>query len=139
MPTQKFDGGAWTHPSRLPLGAGWRGVCTAPKAQEQEIIPADDQLTQSCNLGYARACPHLPAEREWDAVRFAIARDCETRIIVCYVCELNHAPGEPGMLEYVVADGNWIQRHRDVRIQKMAECYLQSYTEKTRAAVAPAS
>src|SRR6266851_3660207 len=29
LPSEKFDDGGWLHPSRLPLGDGWRGVCTA--------------------------------------------------------------------------------------------------------------
>jgi hypothetical protein len=131
MPTQKFEGGTWAHPSRLPLGFGWRGVCTAAGAQE--IVPTDEQLRDSCNLGYARNCPNLPAERAWDAVRFAVAQDGETRIVVCYVCEAGHRPVEHGTLEYEVAQRSWIRSHPDARLQKMAECYLQSYTEKTRA------
>ena len=134
MPTQKFDGGTWVHPSRLPLGFGWRGMCTASGAEE--IVPTDDQLRDSCNLGYARNCPYLPAERAWDAVRFAVARDCDTRIVLSYVCEAGHRPAEHGVLEYEIAQGNWIRSHRDPRIQKMAECYLLSYTNKTRAAAA---
>lgn len=135
MPTEKFGGGAWIHPSRLPLGAGWRGFCTAPGTQA--TLPADDQLTNSCNLGYARRCPNLPPERACDAVRFSIARDCETRILLWYVCEFQHLPVEHGTLEYEIGRGSWIRAHRDQRIQKMAECYLRSYTEKTRATVLP--
>jgi hypothetical protein len=135
MPTEKFDGGTWMHPSRLPLGSGWRGFCTAATAHD--AAPGDDQLTESCNLGYARNCSYLPADRASDAVRFAIVRDCESRIILRYVCEFNHAPAGHGTLEYQLAEGTWAQRHPDPRIQKMAECYLHSYTERTRGAVPP--
>ena len=130
MPTEKFGGGAWMHPSRLPLGAGWRGICTAPGAQAS--LPGDDQLTNSCNLGYARKCPNLPPERCCDAVRFAVARDCNTRIVLWYVCEFEHLPMEHGILEYEIEQSSWIRGHGDARIQKMAECYLQSYKERTR-------
>jgi hypothetical protein len=31
------------------------------------------------------------------------------------------------MLEYDLALGQWVSTHADPRIQKLAECYLQSY------------
>ena len=40
----------WIHPSRLPLGAGWQGDCTAHGTTA--AIPDGDQLA-GCNLGYA--------------------------------------------------------------------------------------
>ena len=132
MPTRKFEDGAWPHPSRLPLGRGWHGMCTA--SPTQEIVPTDDQLRESCNLGYAAACPHLPAERACDAVRFAVARNGDDRILLSYVCEAGHRPVDHGMLEYEFSPAVWIRWHADARIQKMAECYLQSYIEKTRPA-----
>jgi len=132
MPTRKFEDGAWPHPSRLPLGQGWHGMCTA--SPTQEIVPTDDQLRESCSLGYAAACPHLPAERACDAVRFAVARNGDDRILLSYVCEAGHRPVDHGMLEYEFSPAVWIRWHADARIQKMAECYLQSYIEKTRPA-----
>ena len=134
MPTRKFEGGTWPHPSRLPLGGGWHGVCTA--SPTKEIVPTDDQITESCNLGYAIGCPHLPAQRTCDAVRFAVACDGEDRIVLSYVCETGHRPVEHGTLEYEVMPSAWIRSHSDARIQKMAECYLQSYIQKTRVATA---
>ena len=124
------------YPSRLPLGSGWRGFCTAARGHDPHR-PSDEQLTHSCNLGYARSCSYLPADRAYDAVRFAVLRDCETRIMLKYVCEFNHAPAGHGTLEYELTAGNWVQSHPDPRIQKMAECYLHSYTERTRGAVPP--
>ena len=133
MPTRKFEDGAWLHPSRLPLGSGWHGLCTA---SDQQIIPSDEELREFCNLGYAANCPHLPSERVWDAVRFSVARDCEEGVLMWYACESDHRPAEHGTLEYNAADAAWIRPHGDARIQKMAECYLDSYLRKTRAAVA---
>ena len=134
MPTRKFESGTWPHPSRLPLGGGWYGVCTA--SPTQEIVPTDDQIRESCSLGYAIGCPHLPAQRTCDAVRFAVARDGEDRILLSYVCETGHRPAEHGMLEYEITRAAWIRSHADSRIHRMAECYLQAYMEKTRAASA---
>jgi hypothetical protein len=137
LPTKKYEGGGWPHPSRLPLGGGWHGICTAAGAGR--IVPSDDQLQQWCNLGYAQDCPHLPLERTCDAVRFAVVSESQERITLCYACESGHRPGEQGRLEYVVAGGLWTRVHGDARIQKMAECYLQGYLEKTRAALTPTS
>ena len=60
MPVQKLDG-AWLHPSRLPLGAGWDGHCSAPG--HEGARPSDQELQEFCNLGYAAKCSRLPAER----------------------------------------------------------------------------
>ncbi len=114
LPSEKFDDGGWLHPSRLPLGSGWRGLCTA--SSQPEMVPSDEQLKEFCNLGYAATCPHLPQERPWDAVRFSVTHDCEDRIFLDYVC---------------VDGAQWTRSHRDTRIQKMAECYLDSYLRKT--------
>jgi len=73
----------------------------------------------------------LPQERPWDAVRFSVTCDCEDRISLDYVCERSHRPGEHGVLEYVFDGAQWTRLHRDTRIQKMAECYLDSYLRKT--------
>lgn len=123
MPSSKLDDGGWIHPARLPLGAGWAGSCSA----NPRIEPTTNQLRQFCNLGYAAACPHLPKERAWDAVRFSVVRDRGTQLQLCFVCESGHRPAQHGMLEYDVACRAWAALHPDPRIQKMAECYLQSY------------
>jgi hypothetical protein len=101
MPTSKLEDGGWLHPSRLPLGGGWIGHCSAPGHEGAE--PTNEELRELCNMGYATACPRLPEDRTSDAVRFSIARDHGARLSL------------------------WISFHADPRIQKMAECYLQSY------------
>lgn len=128
MPTEKIDGGEWPHPSRLPLGAGWRGVCTAASRK----VPGDGELRDHCNLGYAR-CAHLASERHADAVRFSVAAASGSKVVLNYVCERDHRPGEHGTIEFDVATQAWSVPHRDCRIQKMAECFLQAYKERTRA------
>lgn len=129
MPTRKSEDAMWIHPSRLPLGAGWDGNCTAPSANG--AIPARDQLDH-CNLGYASDCPRLPKERKWDAVRFAVASEHESRICLTYVCERNHLPSQHGRLEYSMVHDRWLSSHEDIRIQKMAECFLDSWLVRSR-------
>jgi hypothetical protein len=81
----------------------------------------------------------------WDAVRFAVSapRDPAARLhprettavparvlLLHYVCERNHRPVEHGDLEFDLSRAVWLVRHDDARIQKMAECFLESYLKK---------
>jgi len=125
MPIAKCDDGGWIHPARLPLGAGWQGRCCAPGHEGSE--PAADELREFCNLGYASRCSRLPKERTADAVRFSISRDRGDQLTVCFVRELEHRPSGHGNLEYDRPLAKWVSSHPDPCIQKMADCYLQSY------------
>jgi hypothetical protein len=125
MPTNKLVDGGWLHASRLPLGGGWTGHCSAPGHEGAE--PTDEELRELCNMGYAASCPRLPKERTADAVRFSIARDRGAQLLLWFVCESGHRPASYGTLEYDLSLGQWTSSHPDARIQKMAECYLQSY------------
>jgi hypothetical protein len=124
MPVRKLDG-AWLHPSRLPLGCGWDGYCSAPGHEGAQ--PSQEELHEFCNLGYASKCPRLPPERDCDAVRFSIVRDQGSRLLLWLVCETSHRPAMHRMLEYDVDRSEWISPYSDARIQKMLECYVQSY------------
>ena len=128
VPIEKCVEGGWLHPARLPLGAGWNGHCAAPGHEGAQ--PAAQDMREFCNLGYAAACPRLPQTRSADAVRFSVARDLPQRVWLHFVCEAGHLPVDHGTLEYDVSAAAWTGRHPDARIQKMAECYLQSYLER---------
>ena len=142
MPLEKLEGGTWPHPARLPLGAGWRGHCTA-RGHEQEV-PPQDVIEAFCNLGYTTSCSWAPRERLWDAVRFAVcapqsvngrassksAGNAACSIRLRYVCERDHLPITDGELEFDVAQTKWLQRHDDPRLQRMAECFLETYLKR---------
>ncbi len=136
MPIEKLDG-SWLHAERLPLGCGWSGHCTAP-GHEREA-PSPQELREFCNLGYAAGCGRLPRERAWDSVRF-VARTAggigknETgiRIQIQYVCEREHLPSDHGMLQFDATAERWLQSHPDLRVQRMAECFLESYLQKRK-------
>lgn len=125
LPTEKFVDGTWPHPARLPLGDGWRGMCTAPG--QQNVSPCDQDLKDYCNLGYPRRCSRFPAHAAADAVRFCVMRDRGDVIELCYVFERDYLPGQFGTLEYEPAGGRWRASHPDHRVQQMAACYLDSY------------
>jgi hypothetical protein len=136
LPIEKLADGAWLHVGRLPLGCGWSGQCTAPGHEGE--TPSPDELREFCNLGYAEECGRLPRERMWDSVRFA-ARTVDSDgsgtgrgIQVRYVCERGHRPAEHGVLEFDAAEARWVESHRDRRVQRMAECFLESFLEKRR-------
>lgn len=124
LPLHKFENGAWLHPSRLPLGGGWRGVCTSGP---DSFTPDDGILQECCNMGYAHACPRLPATRSLDAVRFAVSRTGPGKIVLCYSCELAHRPVEHGLLEYDADRRSWPRPHRDARVQAMAQCFVEAH------------
>jgi hypothetical protein len=123
IPTERFDDAGFPHASRLPLGGAFRGNCGATN---DNAIPTDEELKQ-CNLGYARNCARLPQERQADAVRFSILRERDGKISICYVSELDYLPRESGNLHYGLLSQRWLQMHKDERVQKLAECFLQSY------------
>lgn len=140
MPVAKLENGAWPHPARLPLGCGWSGHCTAPGHETQ--IPTQDVLEAFCNLGYATGCSWAPAQRASDSVRFSVSAPMSSKrekaasespnhvLRLAYVCERDHRPVEHGELEFHLPSATWTRRHDDPRVQKMAECFLESYLKK---------
>ncbi len=128
IPTERFDDAGWQHPARLPLGAGYRGLCGAPG--HDGAVPSDEELKQGCNLGYARNCSRLPQERDADAVRFSILRDRDGQISIAHVSELNYLPRESGNLHYETLSHRWLQMHPNQRVQTLAECFLATYLAK---------
>lgn len=137
MPVEKLENGEWLHASRLPLGCGWSGHCTAPGHEGEN--PSQNELRDYCNLGYAENCNRLPRERPWDSVRFAArSTDWATRksgektILVRYICERGHLPAEHGSLIFDWSRTEWATRHSDSRIQRMAECFVSVYMQSRK-------
>ena len=134
MPVERLENGTWLHAERLPLGCGWSGHCTAPGHEGES--PSQEELREFCNLGYAQGCTRLPRERAWDSVRFAakaVGADGNGRAFqIRYVCERANRPAEHGVLEFDAVDTRWVEPHRDARLQRMAECFLESFREKEK-------
>jgi hypothetical protein len=143
MPVAKLENGAFPHPARLPLGGGWRGHCTAPGHEGQS--PEQAVLESCCNLGYASTCSWSPGERAWDAIRFAVSAPADfTRekslkdvsdvagrtLRLKYVCERKNLPVSHGELQFDLVQAFWVHKHEDLRVQRMAECFLESYLKK---------
>ena len=127
MPTERADDIAFQHPSRLPLGASWRGSCLAPSHQQETLSTAE---LESCNLGYAKSCPRLPKERVCDAVRFAVVNESQDSVSLKFVLEKAYLPTSHGILAYDRHTKRWVPPHSDLSIQKKAECFLRSYLDR---------
>ncbi len=132
VPREILNDGSWPHPARLPLGAGWSGDCCASEAT---VSLHDSQIREFCNLGYATRCPHLPSQRDWDAVRFSVARTSDEQIVLSYACELGHAPVEHGKLIFDLSGETWLTAHADARVRRLAESYIQTYRSRLSNAV----
>jgi len=81
-------------------------------------------------MGYAAKCSRLPVDREFDAVRISVARDQGVRLQMWFVCEIGHRPAKHGTVEYDVEHQQWTSPPSDPRIQRMLECYVQSYLKR---------
>ncbi len=127
MPEERFDS-IWPFPQRLPLGAGWGGICTAPG--HDGVRPTAEELTSACNLGYAKTCSRLPADRHADAVRFAVGEERDGLLHVLFICERAYLPASHGELLYDKAHRAWIKAHEQACVQRMAECYVKVQLER---------
>jgi hypothetical protein len=129
MPEQHLEAD-WPFPQRLPLAAGWSGVCTAPG--HDGARPSEAELKSGCNLGYAKNCSWLPADRHADAVRFALGDECNGVLHVRFASELAYLPASSGELLYRTSSETWLLKHEDARVQRMAECYVQAQLQRHR-------
>jgi len=123
MPDERLDGD-WPFPQRLPLGAGWKGRCTA--VADGEVRPSEHELKTTCNLGYAKGCARLPQERQADAVRFAKGDERDGLLHIRFAYERDYLPAGHGELIYETATRCWQTPHASACLVRMAECYIES-------------
>ncbi|MGA9640692.1 MAG: hypothetical protein WBQ72_04805 [Terriglobales bacterium] len=152
VPREILNDGSWPHPARLPLGAGWTGECCAPEHEApQDIamggtpsspvpaglatVPVLTLIRDFCNLGYATNCPHLPRDRDWDAVRFCVTSAVAEQITLAYACERDYAPIDHGTMTYDLRSEAWRERPGDPRITRLAASYVQAYRVRQRGAL----
>jgi len=112
----------------LPLRDFWFGVCHAEGASFE---PDERVLNECCNMGYARGkCVRFPQAAGPDAVRFAIARDSDQRILVSFAVERDHRPHSQGSLEFSRTAGKFLAPDSDPMIEKQAGAYVASYLRR---------
>lgn len=132
IPTERLDG-VWNFPDRLPLAAGFSGVCGAPG--QMLTRPSDEALRDHCNLGHA-ACSRLPENRTADSVRFSARAIDHHKIAVRYVYEKDCRPAGGGTLEYDEHVQRWSTVSGDERLLRQAECFLNAWRSRHRQAAA---
>lgn len=128
----------WPHRERLPLGDGFTGHCGAQPTQPR---CADEVLRVHCNLGYANQghanvgdapCVHLPAQRAFDAVRFAVRTESSVLLRVRFACERAHQPALTGELHYDRSSMTW-QERPDARLLRLAEAAVRAWMARNEA------
>ena len=133
MPIEKLENGTWLHASRLPLGCGWSGHCTAPGHEGE--VPSQEELRDFCNLGYAEGCTGCPVSepgiqcvsvrelgngwQEWAPGAFGCVTFASAAIV----------PRKTASWSSMRMEARWANPHPDSRVQRMAECFLASYLE----------
>jgi hypothetical protein len=131
IPAEPHERELWPHRSRLPLGDGFAGRCGA---RAPEASCDDETLRLHCNLGYAK-CVHLPAEREFDAIRFQVQSESPTILRIQFACEGAHRPALVGELRYDQASMSWKDR-LDPRLLHLAEAAVRAWIGRRRIKIA---
>jgi hypothetical protein len=102
----------------------------------------DDKLRLHCNLGYANlgyrpgdaipsTCVHLPAERDFDAVRFQLQGEGSKMVRLQFACELAHRPALCGELRYDRVAESWISPP-DPRLDALANAVVHAWIARRR-------
>jgi len=124
LPDSHHELELWPHRYRLSLGDGFTGRCSLSP------VPCDDEtLRTECNIGYA-ACPHVPAERPYDAVRFNIASQ-GTLLRVQFACERSHLPASVGELRFDRSLMSWIDPP-DPQLIILADAAIRAWIHQSR-------
>jgi len=133
IPTERLDG-VFAFPDRLPLAAGFSGVCGAPG--QMLVKPSDGELREHCNLGHAQ-CGRLPLDRQADSVRF-VAKSEKHTITLKYVFEKECRPAGDGTLVYDEREERWVSSIEDEKLLRQAECFLRAWKSRGNAKAAGA-
>ena len=77
------------------------GLATAGPPGMKPRRKSDDARTQGILQSRIRqGLSSSSATRDWDAVRFSVAKSSPDQIVLCFVCELDHAPIDHGKLTF---------------------------------------
>jgi hypothetical protein len=82
-------------------------------------------------MGYARGkCARFPQAGGPDAVRFAIARDADQKILVNFAVEADHHPCSHGSLEFSRPEGKAAGSASGSLLEKQAGAYVAGYLRR---------
>jgi len=126
IPAEHHELELWPHRYRLSLGDGFTGHCSiCPNSCD------DETLRSQCNIGYA-ACPHLPADRNYDAVRFLVASQGAGAMIlrVQFACERAHLPASIGELRFDQSSMTWLDQP-DPQLLNLADAAIRAWIRRS--------
>ena len=147
IPAEPHERELWPHRYRLSLGDGFAGCCGA---RAPDTRCADETLRLHCNLGYANlgsanlghanpghadtnigraACAHLPAKRDFDAVRFTVQGQSSLILRLQFACERDHQPAFCGELRYDRSGKVWLDQP-DPRLLPLAEAAVRAWVQR---------
>jgi hypothetical protein len=63
-------------------------------------------------------------------VRFALGEERDGILHVLFASERAYLPAGHGELLYEKASKQWLRRHENACVQRMAECYVQAQVER---------
>lgn len=119
----------WQPSAVLPLGDPWTGTCRSES--DCEYQPADMDLRESCNFGYARGkCARFPRQAGPDAVRFAVRGGQDGALQILWVREMDHRPFDHGSLAYSPAGDTLTPVPHSPVFEKQARAYIHSYLRR---------
>jgi hypothetical protein len=127
IPEKRCESELWQHRSRLPLGDGYEGHCSAPGHEDAK--PTDEELKSACNLGNS-CCSRLPADRALDSVRFHVAEDAGSALKIQFCTERDHRPKEYGLLQFDAVSCTFIAPTAQASILRLAQAFVQSHVER---------
>lgn len=128
-PVSKLDSSRWRNLPRLPLGDAYEGICRS--LPQQDHVPDEATLRESCSFGYARGtCERHPAGECPDAVRISPMPGDGPLIKLVYVLERAHAPLEHGTAVYSAADKRWIAAPQNEIVRRQAEVYAEGFAQR---------
>jgi len=133
LPQSELPAGLWVHEPRWPLGKAYSGLCCS--RADEPFQPPEQSQEELCNYGYVRGvCECFPAESQADAVRFSVIEEDESRLLIVYVFEKDHAPAQFGSLEYVIPARALQPPHPDAILSRQAEAFAHSHLAGVNAA-----
>ena len=72
-------------------------------------------------------------------MRFVLGEEKDGVLRVRFSCERDYLPAGHGELLYEKSSDTWLLKHEDARVQRMAECYVETQIERRAASAAGAS